>query len=178
MAKEGKIVELDVRDQLRNRLDPFKLIMDHVKRLTKDDRFLLHATFKPTPLLKVMRLKGYVSQAEKLADDHWLVTFVHKSRKDWLDVTEEEAEDGVDGTADAEAEQKPQVHMLDNRGLTPPQPMVRTLRKLEEALPGDQVVIHNDRVPVFLLEELQSLGYTYEIEEQKDGSAIVRIAKQ
>lgn len=175
MTNRGKTVELDVRDQLRNKQDPFRLIMDHVKTLSKDDRFLLHATFKPTPLLKVMRLKGYVNKTEKLADDHWQVTFVHKSRKAGLDIADD-TED-ADGQAEPGGERAPQVYMLDNRGLEPPQPMVRTLRKLDETRSGDQVIIHNDRVPVFLLEELGALGCTYEIDEQDDGSAIVRITK-
>lgn len=177
MAREGNIVELDVREHLRNRLDPFKLIMDHAKGLSRDDRFLLHATFKPTPLIKIMRLKGFVRKAEKLEDDHWRVTFVHKSRKDLLGLTDGES-DGEPEERDVSGERRePQIHRLDNRGLEPPQPMVRTLRKLEEARPGDRVVIHNDRVPVFLLDELKSLGYAYEVEEQDDGSAIVRITK-
>jgi uncharacterized protein (DUF2249 family) len=190
MPKEGKIVELDVRDHLRNRLDPFKLIMDHVKTLGRDDRFLLHATFKPTPLLKVMRLKGFVGKAEKLEADHWLVTFVHKSRKDWLGEADPDADGEAAGDAAGPADggpeeldgsgdrREPQVHRLDNRGLEPPQPMVRTLRKLEEVRPGDRVIIHNDRVPVFLLDELKTLGYAWEVEEQADGSAIVTITKR
>lgn len=174
MTNQGKIVELDVREHLRNKMDPFKLIMDHVKKLSKDDLFRLHATFKPTPLLRVMGLKGYVNKAEKLAADHWLVTFVHKSRKDLLNITEDGAALDTEG---ADADREPQVYELDNRGLEPPKPMVRTLRKLEEARPGDRVIIHNDRVPVFLIEELSTLGYAYEIEEQPDGSAIVQITK-
>jgi len=39
------------------------------------------------------------------------------------------------------------------------------------------VRIHNDRVPVFLLEELRNLGYPYEVEELSDGSAKVTIRK-
>ncbi|GFR38757.1 hypothetical protein PRECH8_20530 [Insulibacter thermoxylanivorax] len=176
MTNQGKIVELDVREHLRNKWDPFKLIMDHVKELSKDDQFRLHTTFKPTPLLKVMRLKGYVNKAEKLAADHWLVTFVHKSRRDLLNITEDGAALDTEG-AETDAEREPEVFELDNRGLEPPHPMVRTLSKLEEARPGDRVIIHNDRVPVFLIEELSTLGYTYVIEEQPDGSAIVQITK-
>ncbi|MEW9701309.1 DUF2249 domain-containing protein [Paenibacillus sp. SI8] len=66
---------------------------------------------------------------------------------------------------------------LDNRGLTPPEPMVRTIRVLEESEVGDQVKIHNDRLPMFLIEELQRLGFPYQVEHQADGSAIVTINK-
>ena len=66
---------------------------------------------------------------------------------------------------------------LDNRGLEPPNPMVRTLEKLDELAQGDVLTIHNDRVPVYLLPQLQELGAVYEVAEQADGSAIVTITK-
>jgi len=66
---------------------------------------------------------------------------------------------------------------LDNRGLEPPQPMVRTLEKLDGMKDGDTLTIHNDRVPVYLLPQLDDLGATYEVEEQADGSAKVLIHK-
>jgi tRNA 2-thiouridine synthesizing protein A len=67
---------------------------------------------------------------------------------------------------------------LDNRGLQPPQPMLRTLHALEESDQGDQVLIHNDRVPMFLIEELARLGYPYEVESMEDGSAKITIVKK
>ena len=66
---------------------------------------------------------------------------------------------------------------LDNRGLEPPQPMIRTLQALEGSVIGDQVKIHNDRLPMFLIEELQRLGYPFQVEHQADGSAKVIIDK-
>ncbi len=66
---------------------------------------------------------------------------------------------------------------LDNRGLEPPNPMIRTLEMLEGMAPGAVLVIHNDRVPIYLLPQLLDSGATYEVEEQPDGSARVRITK-
>ena len=66
---------------------------------------------------------------------------------------------------------------LDNRGLEPPQPMIRTLEKLESLGAGDVLTIHNDRVPVYLLPQLLDEGATYEVEELPDGRAKVRIVK-
>lgn len=66
---------------------------------------------------------------------------------------------------------------LDNRGLQPPEPMVRTLTRLEELDPGDVLTIHNDRVPVYLFPQLLDQGARYEVEEREDGSARVRIVK-
>lgn len=66
---------------------------------------------------------------------------------------------------------------LDNRGLEPPNPMIRTLEALDSMAPGAVLVIHNDRVPVYLLPQLADAGAQYQVEEQPDGSARVRITK-
>ncbi|MGG6314228.1 DUF2249 domain-containing protein [Paenibacillus macerans] len=182
---EAKIVELDVREQLKNKLEPFQLIMDHVKTLEQDDIFVLHATFKPTPLLGFLKMKGLVGKAVMQDKEHWITTFVHKKNKAWLDEPAagahaeipEAVETKPAAPAAVAAETEAKVTVLDNRGLEPPQPMVRTLATLEKCKSGDEVHIHNDRVPVFLIEELNGLGCTYTVEEQPDGTAKVKIRK-
>lgn len=67
---------------------------------------------------------------------------------------------------------------LDNRGLESPMPMVRTLEALEARAPGDVLIIHNDRVPVYLLPKLDELGAGYRVESLTDGSARLRIVKR
>ena len=66
---------------------------------------------------------------------------------------------------------------LDNRGLEPPMPMVRTLEAYEGLQPGSALTIHNDRVPVFLFPQLLDRGASYTVEERPDGSALVEIVK-
>lgn len=180
MDHTGQTVELDVRPYLRKKIEPFKVIMDTVKALNKDDIFVLHATFKPTPLFGLMETKGYTHKVEKIESDHWVVTFIHKNSEHELDAIEDyqnlqQSHDAPECPADSPPSQ---IYELDNRGLEPPQPMIRTLKKLEEASPGDEVIIHNDRVPVFLIEELNTLGYNYDVEEQPDGSARIHIHKK
>ncbi len=174
MESEAHIVELDVRPYLRKKLEPFQMIMDAVKQLDKEDTFVLHATFKPTPLIGVMKTKGFAAKMERIQKDHWIVTFVHKSRKDTFQ--ESETQNPTQPAA-ADNGSEPKAYELDNRGLEPPQPMMRTLGRLESCRPGDKVIIHNDRVPLFLLEELNALGYPYAIDERPDGSAKVTISK-
>lgn len=69
------------------------------------------------------------------------------------------------------------MKVLDNRGLEPPQPMMRTLKALEKIKDGEQLAIINDRRPVFLYEELNELGYNHETEELEDGSFKITITK-
>jgi TusA-related sulfurtransferase len=59
--------------------------------------------------------------------------------------------------------------ILDNRGLEPPQPMMRTLSALEKLGEGEVLTIINDRRPMFLYEQLEELGYKQRTEQQNDG---------
>jgi tRNA 2-thiouridine synthesizing protein A len=65
--------------------------------------------------------------------------------------------------------------ILDNRGLEPPQPMMRTLAALETLDENETLTIINDRKPMFLFEQLDELGYRYQTEQQEDGSYKVEI---
>ncbi|OCA90878.1 hypothetical protein A8F94_03135 [Bacillus sp. FJAT-27225] len=65
--------------------------------------------------------------------------------------------------------------ILDNRGLEPPQPMMRTLAALEKLGDSEKLTIINDRRPMFLYEQLQELGYQQHTEEQEDGSFKIEI---
>jgi tRNA 2-thiouridine synthesizing protein A len=65
--------------------------------------------------------------------------------------------------------------ILDNRGLEPPQPMMRTLAALENLADGEILTIINDRRPMFLYEQLEELGYNQRTEPQNDGSFKIEI---
>lgn len=65
--------------------------------------------------------------------------------------------------------------LLDNRGLEPPQPMMRTLAALEKLGGNESLTILNDRRPMFLYEQLEDLGFKQRTEEQDDGSFKIEI---
>ncbi|WP_316569839.1 DUF2249 domain-containing protein [Neobacillus sp. YIM B06451] len=65
--------------------------------------------------------------------------------------------------------------ILDNRGLEPPQPMMRTLKALEKLKDNETLTIINDRRPMFLYEQLEELGFNQRTEEQNDGSFKIEI---
>ncbi|MEP7216299.1 MAG: DUF2249 domain-containing protein [Anaerolineaceae bacterium] len=50
---------------------------------------------------------------------------------------------------------------LDNRGLQPPEPLVRILEALSGMSPEDQLVALMDREPLMLYPELERRGYTW-----------------
>lgn len=76
---EHRIVELDVREDLKNKIEPFQKIMEAIKELKKDDIFILHAPFKPAPLFTVLKAKGFSHEAEELEKKHWKVIFTKQS---------------------------------------------------------------------------------------------------
>ncbi len=73
-----RIVELDVREDLKNKLEPFQKIMEAIQSLKTGDTFILHAPFKPVPLFAVMKAKGFTHEAEEIEKKHWKVTFVKR----------------------------------------------------------------------------------------------------
>jgi hypothetical protein len=76
---EAKIVELDVREDIKNKLEPFQKIMGAIKDLDANDTFILHAPFNPVPLYAVLKAKGFTHETEEIDSKHWKITFVKKS---------------------------------------------------------------------------------------------------
>lgn len=68
--------------------------------------------------------------------------------------------------------------ILDNRGLEPPQPMMKTLAAIERLDDGQSLVILNDLRPMFLFEQLDEMGYSYFTEQLEDGSYKVTISRK
>lgn len=69
------------------------------------------------------------------------------------------------------------MNTIDNRGLEPPSPMMRTLKALEKMGNGEKLAIINDRRPMFLYEELDAMGCKHETEPLEDGSFQITITK-
>ena len=57
---------------------------------------------------------------------------------------------------------------LDNRGLEPPEPMVRILELIKDFEDGDQLVALMDREPCLLYPELTRRGLDWDLEEDED----------
>ena len=76
---EARTIELDVREDLKNKIEPFQKIMGAISSLNANDTFILHAPFKPTPLFAILKAKGFTHEEEEIGEKHWKVTFVKKS---------------------------------------------------------------------------------------------------
>lgn len=71
-------IEIDVREDLRLKKEPFDKIMGAVKQLKDGQAFILHAPFNPVPLHKVLGRKGFEYDAQKIEKKHWKVVYTRK----------------------------------------------------------------------------------------------------
>lgn len=165
------IVDLDLRPMLRAGGEPFDKIMETVAALGPGQGLRLFATFKPTPLLRVLESKGFVHEAKELEGGEWEVLF----RPSKAAVADGEA--GAVLPTDNSVWPEPVQH-LDNRDLDPPEPMVRILAATEAMKEGEVLSALLCREPTFLLAELAKRGHRWHGAFESDGTTykiIVRV---
>jgi len=159
-----RIVDLDVREDLRAGKEPFGRILEAARALPAGSVLRLRAIFEPAPLYPVLAKRGLAHVTERLAADDWRVWFHHgASVAPAPDTPAPPAAPDIDGD----------VIVLDVRGLEPPEPMVRTLEALAGLPRGATLVQLNVRVPQYLLPKLVERGFTYDVREQ--GPDLVRL---
>ncbi|MHB8425523.1 MAG: DUF2249 domain-containing protein [Gammaproteobacteria bacterium] len=156
---------LDMREELRRGGEPLPRIMETVRQLAPGQALRLLATFEPLPLYAVLGRKGFGHQATHHGVEDWEVLF-------------------TPGTAAPEQSKGKKPHttttvsttgwpapsaFLDNRGLEPPEPMVRILDSLEHLGPGEVLEAINEREPVFLYPELEARGAAIHTDKRDDG---------
>lgn len=69
------------------------------------------------------------------------------------------------------------VIRLDNRGLSPPEPMLHILSACETLNPGDRIEAQMDRRPIFLFPELDDRGVRYECVQCQDGGYLLTVER-
>ncbi len=72
---------------------------------------------------------------------------------------------------------EPQRVHLDNRGLSPPEPMIRILTALDSLNDGGEIVAQMDRRPIFLFPELEERGCSFTCDPSGDGGYLLTIRK-
>ncbi|MCC6959894.1 MAG: DUF2249 domain-containing protein [Dehalococcoidia bacterium] len=65
------------------------------------------------------------------------------------------------------------VQTIDNRGLEPPEPMVRIFAALESLPAGDKLQALMDREPFLIYAELERRGFTWEFRDE--GGPVIEI---
>lgn len=163
--------ELDVRPLLARGEEPFGTIMEAVDALEPGQALVLRSPFDPVPLHKVLGKRGYARTTRELAPDDFETVYRPEGAAG-------DADGEVAATAAPPAPPAAEVAgdeadiVLDVRGLTPPEPMERTLAALTDLPPGGRLLQINERVPVFLLPLLDERGYGYSVAEDARGTLI------
>jgi hypothetical protein len=78
---DQKTIELDVREDINNKLEPFQKIMEAISGLEMNDVLILHTPFKPVPLYGVLKAKGFDHEVEKIEAKHYKIIFTKKGGK-------------------------------------------------------------------------------------------------
>lgn len=154
--RHAKIINLDVRGIMKSGGEPFNVIMQTVAKIKQGEAFTLETVFEPAPLYDVLKKKGFESETEILSEDHYKIWFYRTSTK--------ELRQEKPGIKDRLKEDGSTVY-LDVRGLEPPQPMAMILETMARLDPSKRLVVHHERVPMFLYPKLDEKGYTYETHE-------------
>jgi len=149
---------LDVRPILAEGGEPFGAIMEAVAVLAPGQGLRLLAPFKPVPLFHLLGQRGFEPTAREIGGGDWEVIFKPIAEQQDSAVSEADFATGHGGEAEAWPEP---IAELDNRGLEPPEPMVRTLEGVESLSPGQTLAALLPREPVFLFEELKARGYRW-----------------
>jgi uncharacterized protein (DUF2249 family) len=171
-----RVVEIDVREDLRAGKEPFSRIMAARQQVPEGGVLSLRAIFEPVPLYAVMAKQGFDHYTERLGDEDWRVWFYPAGTPPRSAAAERQVSKSSSAAAtprEGDLTGAWDVVVLDVRDLEPPEPMVRTLAALEQLPRGATLVQLNVRVPEFLLPRLEERGFTYDIRPQ--GPDLVRV---
>jgi TusA-related sulfurtransferase len=145
-------ISLDVRAES----SPFALISQATRQLLPGEILSLRNSFEPLPLYELLGRRGFAHWGYRQAEDDWQIFFRHTAASP--------AEEQPAASAAADATRV----VLDNRGLVPPEPMLRTLEALKTLPPAGSLLALTDRQPLFLYEALAEQGYAYQTLESSD----------
>jgi hypothetical protein len=142
------IVEIDVRDDLRNGREPFAKLMAARGEVAPHGALMVRAIIEPVPLYTVMGRHGFAHHTERLADDDWMIWFYRE------------------------------LTVLDVREMEPPEPLSYTLAALATLQADQTLVQVNVRVPVMLLPRLDAEGFTYDVQKLAENRVHVYIRRK
>ena len=75
MPPLNKFKRFDVRDRLRNGVEPFPEIFQRVNALKAGEGLIVVAPFLPSPLIEKLGSEGFASKIERGSGSDWIVYF-------------------------------------------------------------------------------------------------------
>ena len=168
------VVDVDVRDDLRNGREPLARIMAAVSALGSGEVLRVRAIFEPVPLFTLLAKRGFLHESVEHAPDDWSVWFWRADSARSNIGTELATVEQPASDADLSPDESGTL-WLDVRSLPPPEPLMRTLAALESLPEGHQLVHVNSRVPQLLLPMLAERGFACALDESHAGRVLLRI---
>jgi uncharacterized protein (DUF2249 family) len=167
---------LDVRPILERGTDPFQAIMSMVKELKPGEVLQVINSFEPTPLIKILESKGFLSSVDHQGEV--VYTYLLKAAESTAGtpaptgtmVTREVFESRIEKFGE-------RIQRTDVRALEMPMPMVTILNHLETLPNGYALYVDHKKVPKHLLDELATRNWVSLIWEQEEGEVKLLIFK-
>ena len=139
--------------------------METVASLGPGEGIRLLAPFRPAPLFAALELKGFTTRTGRSAAESGKCYLLRRNS-------------GAKGERGMATRWPSPLMHLDNRGLMPPEPMVKVLGAVEAMQSGEVMDVLLDREPSFLFPQLEQRGHEWRGGFDPDGTAyrlLVRI---
>jgi uncharacterized protein (DUF2249 family) len=161
-----QVITFDVRPVLDSGADPLKQIMSRIKDLQIGQALKIIADFEPTPLITLLKKQGYGSYVSRTGDD--IVETVFYKETDRVFMEPDLQKPGADGWDELIAKYKNKLQSVDVKNMEIGKPMHIILSMLEKIANDEALFVYHERIPVYLIPELEELGFDIRIKENSD----------
>lgn len=164
---EKDVTRFDVRQILASGADPLKEIMAKFKKIEEGKILCIINTFVPTPLVKLFEKDNTLHHVVTISDNEFHTYFFKQGK-----VTSTPKKEGKSQIFNEEETiflenknryDKNQIREIDVRHLEMPGPMQTILGELAELPEGHALYVNHKRIPMYLLEEIESDNYVIHI---------------
>lgn len=153
----GKRIYLDVRPIIDSGIDPLKIILSEIKKLKRDEAFIIINSFEPVPLYTLLGEKGFLHWTEKI-DDIFHVYFYKENESSAFSAgpLNNAKENPVTNMNESDFEK---IVEIDVHDLQPPEPMMKILENLYRIDEKSVMLVYHHREPHLLYPILDERGY-------------------
>jgi len=163
LEEDRVTVNFDVRPLQARGEEPLSPILSAAAKVKEGAILRLWNTFEPFPLYEVLEKRGFVPWARQTDEGDWEVYFYKKAPGEEFAIPKAPAE--AEGPALSKVEGpalKVATLDIDVSQLVPPEPMMRILGALNQLKPGDTLLVHHVREPMYLYPKLEELGHSHQ----------------
>ncbi len=170
---------LDARPFQAQGKDPFSEIIKAIAPVQVGQIFRLQNTFPPLPLYEVLNKRGFIHWARQEGPEDWTIYFFKTPERPVLTTEHTESTERAEMPVSAVSSAGQTATLdIDVSELVPPEPMIKILEALAKLNPGDSLLVHHVRKPMYLYDKLNELGYTHETRELGPNKVDIVITKR